>query len=165
MKRLVSIVTMLAVLPAWGDDVPPQPEAIVCNKAGYTKDPAKFHDITMEDKVNTFVFRGSGVVFRDKKFKPMNPALVGLEGLATTYWGSSDQRVLYVYKNEDGQDEVGLSRSSTNSDAGFTDKAVYTDCLPLYKLSALEGMRNGPAMPLSSSSPQPSRPAPEVFRF
>lgn len=103
-------------------------DALVCNAVGYTKDPEQFHDIPVREKTNIFLLGNNAVVFRDKVFVSVDPETVGLQGLATTYSLEEDSRILYIYQDEQGETNVGISHLEPDSDAGFTDKSVYARC-------------------------------------
>jgi hypothetical protein len=117
-------------------------DAIVCSQVGYTNNPDNFHNINTHERTNVFLLGTGSVVFRDKVFTTVDPASVGLAGLATTYYLEQDSRILYLYKDDHGVTNIGISHYEMDSDAGFMDKSLYTQCSSMIKTDDLDAQSN-----------------------
>lgn len=118
-------------------------DAIVCNEVGYTNKPENFDAIKTRPKTNIFLLGTGSVVFRDKVFTAANPDMVGIDGLDQVYYRAKDNRILYIYKDDQGATNVGISQMVKDSDAGFADKSQYSHCWSMNKTDALDA----PAQP------------------
>lgn len=126
MKAVVKIAVALlslGVSAAFAGD-----GTMVCKQWGYTDNPEKFHEIKILKGEHNFEINGSCVTYADKIYKSMDPEFVDMAGLAITYFNFNNDEVLYIYENEKGEQEVGISKLEDDSDVMFADKAVYTDC-------------------------------------
>jgi len=101
---------------------------MICKQWGYTDNPEHFHDIKVLSGTHNFEINGSRVTYAGKTFKSMDPEFVDMQGLAITYFNFNNDEVLYIYENEKGEQEVGISKLEDDSDTMFADKALYTDC-------------------------------------
>jgi len=117
------IILMFTTRPAQAAE-----QQLVCQNYGYTDKAEDFHSIKTLPLVSTFKLEGSDVVFGDDVFKSVNPEMVGLEGLAITYYLDTEEKILYFYTNDEGQREVGISHVEKDSDTVFGDKSVFTNC-------------------------------------
>lgn len=101
---------------------------LICNKEGYTSDAAEFHSIAVSNKRVAFTFFQKEAVVGGERYTAGDAKLVDLEGLAATYYSQDFNKVLYLYVNENGDREIGISAIEADSDTVFRDKAVYQDC-------------------------------------
>lgn len=126
---LVGFAIALGFL-VWGvnADASEKIQTLVCEQYGHTDNPDDFHNIITMPKVTTFIVDGADVTFDNKRFVSVDPETVGLEGLAVTYILDKEEQLLYLYTNEQGEREVGVSHLEENSDSIFQDKSVYTSC-------------------------------------
>jgi hypothetical protein len=127
MKQLfVGVVVSLLSLSAVADDMP---NGILCGEYGHVDSAEDFDRIEMKPITNAFLMSGSSIVHGSSSYMEINPKAVGLEeGIAKTYFQASHNRVLYIYQQENGMVNIGVSHLVKDSDAGFEDKSVYTQC-------------------------------------
>lgn len=123
MLRNIALSLVLACGSAVANDT-----VLVCNKEGYTADAAEFHSIAVKDKRVAFTFFQQQAFVGGVKYTAGDAKLVDLEGLAATYYSQDFNKVLYLYVNENGDREIGISAIAPDSDTVFHDKAVYQDC-------------------------------------
>lgn len=125
-QLLVGVVISLLSLSAVAEDMP---NGILCGEYGHVDSAEEFDRIEMKPITNAFVMSGSSIVHGSSSFMEISPKAVGLEeGVAKTYYQASQNRVLYVYRQENGMLNIGISHLVKDSDAGFEDKSVYTQC-------------------------------------
>ena len=103
-------------------------DTITCAQYGYTSDPDNFADIPVAAKQSVFKVTGLTVSLEGKTYKVIDPEMVGLEGLAVVYKDSKNNQLLYLYMNDDGEKEIGVSNIPEDSDTFFGDKSVYKQC-------------------------------------
>lgn len=102
-------------------------DELICQGYGYIPSLDGASNIQAKMKKSRFFFNRDGAIIGGRRFTPMDPAEVGLEGLAVTYFSEEDDSVLYLYQN-DGKVEIGISHIDRDTDTIFSDKAMYTDC-------------------------------------
>lgn len=125
MKGMFSVVVCsLALLAnsAVADD------SLVCKQYGFTDRAEDFHEIQTVQQETVFDLTSEYVMYNGDKYDTVNPGWVGLDGLAITYHTDKFNKVLYLYVNEKGDREVGISSIENDSDTIFQDKAVFRDC-------------------------------------
>lgn len=123
MLKLMTLSFALVCGTAVADDT-----VMICHKEGYTADSADFHQIPVNNKRVAFTFDQKEATVDGERYIAGDAKLVGLETLATTYYSQDFNKVLYLYVNEDGDREVGISAIEPDTDTVFRDKAVYQDC-------------------------------------
>lgn len=123
MLKIIALSFALVCGTAVADDT-----VMICNKEGYTSDAAEFHEIRVDSKRTVFNITPSEVVLDGVKYVTASPEQVGLEGLAVTYYTDNFNKVLYLYVNENGDREIGISAIEPDSDTVFRDKTVFKDC-------------------------------------
>ena len=102
-------------------------DELVCHSYGHTNDSSEFHSIKVRLKETHFFFDQTGVTVGSRHYNPIDPAEVGLEGLAVTYLLEKEEQVLYLYRNDYGM-EIGVSYIDPDTDTIFADKSLYSDC-------------------------------------
>lgn len=127
MKGMLRVVAVVLAFAA-GQAAIAADKVLVCERYGFTNKAENFHSIKTEKKRSVFKVEDSYVLLDGVKYDTVNPGWVGLDGLAITYHTDHDNRVLYLYVNEVGEREVGISAIESDSDTIFRDKAVYQDC-------------------------------------
>lgn len=121
-------VMFLVVLSVWSSHASAAEQTLVCKQYGHTDKAEDFHSIKTLPLTSTFKLEGTNVVFGDVTFKSVDPSMVGLEGLAITYYLANEEKILYFYMNDEGNREVGISHVEEDSDTIFGDKSLFTDC-------------------------------------
>ncbi|MNG47042.1 hypothetical protein D3C79_49090 [compost metagenome] len=99
-----------------------------CNKQGYTADAELFHNIHVSDKPTVFNVYQNEVLVGNERYVLGDASRVDLSGTAVTYYSPNFHKVLYLYVNENGDREIGISAIEPDSDTLFQDKTVYQDC-------------------------------------
>lgn len=105
-----------------------QASTLVCQEYGYTDSAEDFHSIKTQKKVSEFKIEQQSVVLNGVEYKSVDPGWAGLDGLAITYYTDKYNTLVYLYLNDKGKREVGVSALEPDSDAIFHDKAVYKNC-------------------------------------
>lgn len=123
MLRIIALSLVIVCGSAVANDT-----VLICNKEGYTADATEFHSIAVSNKRVAFTFFQKEAVVGGERYIAGDAKLVDLEGLAATYYSQDLNKVLYLYVNENGDREVGISAIEADSDTVFRDKAVYQDC-------------------------------------
>jgi hypothetical protein len=103
-------------------------ETLMCGQYGYTDKSENFHRMNLLPLISIFEVSKDEVKFGNEVFKKSDPKLVDMDGLATTYVQPDSNKLLYVYKNEQGKQEIGISLIKEDTDDLFADKSVFTDC-------------------------------------
>lgn len=118
-----------AVLVMWAGSVSAgTTTTITCEQYGHTNDPEAFFDMPTYPSKATFKVDGTKVVLGETTFSIIDPDMVGLKGLAVVYKDAKNNQLLYLYTNESGEKEVGVSVIEDASDTFFGDKGVYKQC-------------------------------------
>lgn len=127
MKHLiVGVAVSLLSLVAVAEDMP---NGILCGEYGHVNSAEEFDRIPMKPITNAFLLTGNNVIHGSASYMAVDPTAVGLEaGIAKTYFEAGRNRVLYIYPQENGMVNIGVSHLAKDSDAGFEDKSVYTQC-------------------------------------
>lgn len=123
MLKMIGLSFALVCGTAVADDT-----VMVCNKTGYTADAETFHAIDVSNKRVAFTFFQKEAVVAGERYTAGDAKRVDLEGLAATYYSQDFNKVLYLYVNEHGDREVGISAIEPDSDTVFRDKTVFQDC-------------------------------------
>jgi len=103
-------------------------ETLMCGQYGYTDKSEDFHQINMLPLISVFEISKDQVQFGDEVFKKFDAKRVDMEGLAKTYFQPESNKLLYVYVNEQGKREIGISLLKEDTDDLFADKSVFTGC-------------------------------------
>jgi hypothetical protein len=103
-------------------------ETMMCGQYGYTDKSEDFHQINMLPLISVFEISKDQVQFGDEVFKKFDAKRVDMEGLAKTYFQPESNKLLYVYVNEQGKREIGISLLKEDTDDMFADKSVFTGC-------------------------------------
>lgn len=103
-------------------------ETLMCGQYGYTDKSEDFHQINMLPLISIFEISKDQVQFGDEVFMKFDAARVEMEGLAKTYFRPESNKLLYVYVNEQGKREIGISLLKEDTDDLFADKSVFTGC-------------------------------------
>lgn len=122
-KMFAAIAFVLA-----GNAVAGTTDTITCAQYGYTSNPDDFANIPVAAKQSVFKVTGLSVSLDEKVYDVIDPEMVGLEGLAVVYKDSKNNQLLYLYMNDDGEKEIGVSNIPEDSDTFFGDKGVYKQC-------------------------------------
>lgn len=132
MKQLiVGVVVSLLSLVAVAEETP---NGLICGEYGHVDNADDFDRVPMQPISNAFLLIGDNVIHGSASYMAVSPVAVGLEeGIAKTYYQASRNRVLYIYQQENGMVNIGVSHLTKDSDAGFEDKSVYTQCTYLYQ--------------------------------
>jgi hypothetical protein len=126
MKQIIIALGLLWSVNAMATDV------MVCKQGGYAANAEDFHNIKVEDIVETrfeitperVINTNVGIVF-----DIVDPSTVGFEDLdIKAYMNRYRNEVLYLYKNDSKQLEIGVSALIDDSDAMYADKTLYTSC-------------------------------------
>lgn len=126
MKQIIIALGLLWSVNAMATDV------MVCKQGGYAANAEDFHNIKVEGIVETrfeitperIINTNVGIVF-----DIVDPSTVGFEDLdIKAYMNRYRNEVLYLYKNDSGQLEIGVSALIDDSDAMYADKTLYTSC-------------------------------------
>lgn len=126
MKQIIIALGLLWSVNAMATDV------MVCKQGGYAANAEDFHNIKVEDIVEThfevtperIINTNVGIVFNI-----VDPSTVGFEDLdIKAYMNRDRNEVLYLYKNDSNQLEIGVSALIDDSDAMYADKTLYTSC-------------------------------------
>lgn len=112
------------------------PNGLICSEYGHAEQGEDFDNIEMKPISNGFVLTGNSVIHGNVTYRMVNPEMVGIKGLDITYYEHRRNKVLYIYHNEFGKINVGISHLIKDSDTGFEDKSVYTQCTYLYEPTA-----------------------------
>jgi hypothetical protein len=99
-----------------------------CTQYGYTDKGEEFHNIPLKGRVSAFNFTGQEVSVGEDVYTLADPGMVGLEGLAVTYFQKDNSKVLYLYTNDKGDKEIGISHLKEDSDDMFKDKSLFAGC-------------------------------------
>lgn len=121
-------LAIVVVLCVWAGAARAADQVLVCQNYGHTDKAEDFHSIKTLPLISRFKIEGTNVSFGTSTFKSVDPSMVGLEGLAITYFLDNEEKVLYLYTNDQGDREVGISRVEKDTDSVFGDKSVFTDC-------------------------------------
>jgi hypothetical protein len=103
-------------------------ETLMCGHYGYTDKSEDFHQMNMLPLISVFEIGKDQVQFGDEVFKKFDAKRVDMEGLAKTYFQPESNKLLYVYVNEQGKREIGISLLKEDTDDLFADKSVFTGC-------------------------------------
>jgi hypothetical protein len=99
-----------------------------CTEFGHTDLSADGQPMKMTKRVTSFNIEDDKVIVGADVYVMGDPSKVDLEGLAITYFQQDDDKVLYLYINEQDQEEIGISRLRHDSDDMFEDKSVFSGC-------------------------------------
>lgn len=126
MKKVIAVLALAmgvsSVVLADGIDT------ITCKFSGYTNNPDNFFDMQVGNKLTVFQVTATTVTLDGEEFQVIDPDSVGLANIAVVYKNNKNNRLLYLYKNELGEKEVGISNIEDDSDTFFGDKSVYKGC-------------------------------------
>lgn len=103
-------------------------DTITCEQYGYTNNPDNFQDIVVHAQRTVFKVDAYNVTLGNTNYRVIDPDMVGLSGLAVVYKDDKNNQLLYLYMNELGEKEVGISNIEDDSDTFFGDKGVYKQC-------------------------------------
>lgn len=103
-------------------------ETLMCGQYGYTDKGEDFHQMTLLPLISIFEISKDQVQFGKDVFKEFDPKRVEMDGLAKTYFQPESNKLLYVYVNEQGEQEIGISLLKEDTDDLFADKSVFTGC-------------------------------------
>jgi len=103
-------------------------ERLVCEKYGRAETPEEFHSIKLYVVKSIFWVSKNKITDQvARTYDRIEPEKVGLEKGTITYYNRSTREVLYLYRNK-GKSEVGISHFVEDSDAGFEDKDLFSEC-------------------------------------
>lgn len=103
-------------------------ETMVCTQYGHTDNPEEFHTMERESLVTVFITSPNFIAAGDEQYNPVDPEDYDMKGLANTYLSSTKNKILYLYTNEYGEKEIGISRLEDGTDTLFKDKSVFAKC-------------------------------------
>lgn len=121
-KVIAALLLVIPVMVLAGQD------DLVCDYQGYASSPENFHNLHMEQVRTGFIVKPGFVVYNGVTYKAVDPQVFDLKGLALTYLNRQDGSILYLYINEGGEREVGISQIEVDSDNFFKDKQVFSKC-------------------------------------
>lgn len=124
MNKMFAVIAFVLA----GNAVAGTTDTITCEQYGYTNNPDNFFDIPVEAKQSVFKVDAYSVTYGGATYNVIDPDMVGLEGVAVVYKDSKNNQLLYLYTNELGGKEVGVSNIPEDSDTFFGDKSVYKQC-------------------------------------
>lgn len=131
MKLLTGVLVSLLSLGALADDAP---NGLICGEYAYVGNAEQPDHLVMQPVSNAFLLTGSGVIHGSRSYMAVNPKAVGLEeGVAKTYYDALHNKVLYIYQQDNGLVNIGVSSLVKSTDTGFKDKSVYTQCTYLFQ--------------------------------
>jgi len=103
-------------------------ETLMCGQYGYTDKSEDFHQMNLLPLISIFEISKEEAKFGNEVFKKFDAKRVDMEGLAKTYFQPESNKLLYVYVNEQGAREIGISVLKEDTDDLFADKSVFTGC-------------------------------------
>lgn len=103
-------------------------ETLMCGQYGYTDKSEDFHQMNLLPLISIFEIDKEEARFGNEVFKKFDASRVEMDGLAKTYFQPESNKLLYVYTNEQGTQEVGISLLKEDTDDLFADKSVFTGC-------------------------------------
>lgn len=103
-------------------------ETLMCGQYGYTDKSEDFHQMNLLPLISIFEIGKEEAKFGDEVFKKFDASRVEMDGLAKTYFQPESNKLLYVYTNERGTREIGISLLKEDTDDLFADKSVFTGC-------------------------------------
>lgn len=101
---------------------------VTCKRTGYTDEPENFHLMRVREKETTFIIEPGYVQLGDVTYDAIPPDIFDLDGIAITYFDPEERAVLYLYVNDLGRKEIGISNVEMDTDSFFKDKRVFTEC-------------------------------------
>jgi hypothetical protein len=122
MKRFIFVTLLLVSAHTMASS------AMVCKQYGYAATAEDFHSIKMEASDNTFLISKDKVSTKSGRlYQAVDPETVGFDHGTPTYLNEGSGEVLYLYQRK-RKNEIGISTLIPDSDAGFLDKELYSDC-------------------------------------
>lgn len=103
-------------------------ETLMCGQYGYTDKSEDFHQMNLLPLISIFEINKDEAKFGNEVFKKFDASRVEMDGLAKTYFQPESNKLLYVYTNEQGTREIGISLLKEDTDDLFADKSVFTGC-------------------------------------
>jgi hypothetical protein len=103
-------------------------ETMVCTQYGHTSNPEQFHSMGVKPRISVFITSQKSVIFGEELFSPVDAADYDMEGLANTYLSRTQNKILYLYTNEQGEKEIGISKLEDGTDSFFGDKSLFAKC-------------------------------------